>query len=137
MAYVAPAGANTLPAGAHELISAKENKCVEMRRTRLTIVRAKLKACLIDREAQIQVHGNRGRRYLKVCESGQMHQFDVPERPARAFAANCVKLKTRRGSRSWTRVILILDVEVLLQNTQGKFYETTRVSRRHHDRDHS
>jgi hypothetical protein len=121
MAYVAPAGANTLPVGTHELISVKENKCVEMGRTRLTVVRAKLEACLIDREAQIQVYGNRGRRYLEVCESGQVHQFDVPKRTARAFAANCVKLKTRRGSRSWTTVILVLDMEVILQNTQGKF----------------
>jgi hypothetical protein len=137
MAYVALAGVNTLPVGAHELISAKENKCVEMRRTRLTVVRAKLEACLIDREAQIQVHGNRGRRYLEVCESCQMHQFDVPERPAGTFAANCVELKAGRGSRSWTAVIFILDMEVLLQNTQGEFYEITRVSRRHHDRDRS
>jgi hypothetical protein len=99
-----------------------------MRRTRLTVVRAKLEASLIYREAQIQVHVNRGSRYLEVCKCGQVHQSDVPERAAGALAANCVKFKTCRGSRSWTAVIFILDMEVLLQDTQGKFYETTRVS---------
>lgn len=57
-----------------------------------------------------------------------MHQSDVPKRTPGAFAANCVKLKTRRGSQSQITVIFILDMEVLLQDCQGKFYETTRVS---------
>lgn len=57
-----------------------------------------------------------------------MHQSDVPKRTPSALAANCVKLKTRRGSRSQIIVIFILDMEVLLQDCQGKIYETTRVS---------
>ncbi len=57
-----------------------------------------------------------------------MHQSDVPERAPGALAANCVKLKTRGGSRSQIAVIIILDMEVLLQDCQGKFYEATRVS---------
>jgi len=57
-----------------------------------------------------------------------MHQSDVPERAPGTLAANCVKLKTRRGSRSRITVIFILDMEVLLQDCQGKFYEATRVS---------
>ncbi len=57
-----------------------------------------------------------------------MHQSDVPERAPGALAANCVKFKTRRGSRSQTAVIFILDMEVLFQDGQCKFYETTRVS---------
>ena len=57
-----------------------------------------------------------------------MHQSDVPERAPGALAANCVKLETRRGSRSQTTVIFILDMEVLLQDCQGKFYEATRVN---------
>jgi hypothetical protein len=65
---------------------------------------------------------------LKECEGGEMHQSDVPERAPGALAANCVKLKTRRGSRSQITVIFILDMEVLLQDCQGKFYEATRVS---------
>lgn len=101
---------------------------MEIKHTRLTAVRAKFKACLIYRETQIQVHGNRGRRYLKECEGGKMHQSDVPECAPGALVANCVKLKTRRGSRSQTTVIFILNMEVLLQDCQGKFYEATRVS---------
>ena len=57
-----------------------------------------------------------------------MHQSDVPERAPGALAANCVKPKTRRGSRSQTIVIFILNMEVLLQDCQGKFYEATRIS---------
>ena len=91
-------------------------------------MRAKFKACFIYRETQVQIHGSRGRRYLKECEGGEMHQSDVPERAPGALAANCVKLKTRRGSRSQIAVIFILDMEVLLQDCQGKFYEATRVS---------
>ena len=101
---------------------------MEIKQTRLTAVRAEFKACLIYRETQVQVHGNRGRRYLKELEGSEMHQSDVPECAPGALAANCVKLKTRRGSRSQTTVIFILDMEVILQDCQGKFCEATRVS---------
>jgi hypothetical protein len=110
------------------LITTTQNKSVEIKRTRLTAVPTKFKACLIYRKTQVQVRGNRGRRYLKECESGKMHQSDVPECAPGALAADCVKLDTRRGSRSQTTVIFILDMEVLLQDCQGKFYEATRVS---------
>lgn len=89
---------------------------MEIKQTRLTAVRAKFEAGLIYREAQFQVQGSRGRRYLKECEGGKLHQSDVPECAPGALAANCVKLKTRRGSRSQTTVIFILDMEVLLQD---------------------
>jgi hypothetical protein len=101
---------------------------VEIKQTRLTVVYAKFKACLIYRETQIQIHGSRGHRYLKERECGEMHQSDVPECAPGALAANCVKLKTRRGSRSHITAIFILDMEVLLQDCQGEFYEATRVS---------
>jgi hypothetical protein len=65
---------------------------------------------------------------MKECEGGEMHQSDVPKRTPSALASNCIKLKTRRGSRSQITVIFILDIEVLLQDCQSKFYETTRVS---------
>jgi uncharacterized protein with ACT and thioredoxin-like domain len=71
-----------------------------MRRTRLTVVCAKLEACLVYREAHIQVHGKRGRMYFEVHERSQMHQSDVPECAAAALAADCVKFKTSRGGRS-------------------------------------
>ena len=122
------AGANTLPVGAQTINHNRRTKTWKLIQTRLTTVRAKFKACLIYRETQVQVHGNRGRRYLKVCEGREMHQSDVPERAPSALAANCVKLKTRRGSRSQTSVIFILDMEVILQDCQDKFYEATRVN---------
>jgi hypothetical protein len=65
---------------------------------------------------------------LKECEGSEMHQSDVPECAPGALAANCVKLQTRLRSRSQTAVIFILNMEVLLQDCQGKFYEATRVS---------
>ncbi len=102
---------------------------MEIKRTRLTVVRAKFEACFIYRETQVRVHEHRGCGYLKVRESSEMHQSDVPERAPGTLAANCVKLKIRRGSRSQTAaVIFILDMEVLLQDDQCKFYEATRVS---------
>ena len=109
---------------------------MEIKQTRLTVVRAKFKACLIYRETQFQIHGSRGHRYLKECEGGEMNQSDVPERAPGALAANCIKLKTRRGSGSQSTKMFILDMEVLLQNCQGKFYKATRISDDvHHDRD--
>jgi hypothetical protein len=58
---------------------------------------------------------------LEVHEGGQMHQFDVPECAAGALAANCVKFKASRGSRSQSVVIFILNMEILLQDTQDEF----------------
>lgn len=81
----------------------------------MIVVRTELKARFIHGKRQIQIHGNRGYRYLIVREDGQLHQSDVPERPAGALAANSVEYKTTRGSRSWIRmVVFILDMEVLL-----------------------
>jgi hypothetical protein len=57
-----------------------------------------------------------------------MHQSDVPERAPGALVADCVKLKARRGSRCQFTVVFIFDMEVPLQDCQGKFYEATRVS---------
>jgi hypothetical protein len=57
-----------------------------------------------------------------------MHQSDVPERAPGALAADCVKLKARRGSRSQITMVFILDMEVLFQDCQGKIYKATRVS---------
>lgn len=57
-----------------------------------------------------------------------MHQSDVSECVPGALMANCIKPETRRGSQSQNTVIFILNIKVLLQDCQGKFYEATRIS---------
>jgi hypothetical protein len=90
IAYVARAGVDTLPVYAQYQKSDFGHGVQKrgMRRTGLTVVRAKLETCFVYREAQLQVHGNRGGRYVEVREGGQMHQSDVPECAAGALAAN-------------------------------------------------
>jgi len=92
-------------------------------------VRAKLKARFVYRKAQVlQVQRNRRRWYLIVGKGSQMHQFDVPERAARALATNRIKHEASRGSWSQTRGVFILNTKVLIQDTQGEFCDTINVN---------